>query len=73
LLNPDEHTNRCANMMTLTVAFYNFGNSFTNSLIIYRRAASIFSSLQSQIVSIQNTKTSPPLSETTDLLSEIHE
>ena len=72
-LNPNGQTNRCVNVMTLTFAFYSFANNFNNTLKICRSAAIILSSLQSEIVSIRNTKTSPPLAETVDLLSESHE
>jgi len=42
-------------------------------LKIYRIAANILSSLQAEIVSIQNTNTLPPLADTLDLLSESRE
>jgi len=67
LLNADRQTNRYINTISLTVALYNFTNNYNNSLKIYRRVAKILSSLQSEIVSLQNTKTPPPLAETPDL------
>jgi hypothetical protein len=56
--------------MSLTVAMYSFAHNFNNSLKIHGSAAKIFSSLQAEIVSIQNTNTFPPLAETPNLISE---
>jgi len=59
LLNPDGQTNRCVNMMTIRVAFYNFVHYFNKSLKIYRNAANILSSLQSEIVQFKTPTHSP--------------